>query len=637
MVPTAEIPEALRETTIEELRRHAPFSAMARAHLGELVAKLSLAYFPAGRQILSPEHGVPEHLFIVRRGLVESLVPESAAANTAPVITLSAGEAFPIGALIAAHPPVNLFRAAQDSFCFLLPRETFARMLEISTEFRDFCTRRLAHLLERSQERLVAEYANAAAASRSLAQPLGEIATRTPVCCAPATSLRQAAALMHEGQVGSIVVVDAAGRALGIFTLRDLLDRVVAQGADLEAPIERFMTRDPVALDVDQAAVDAAVAMARHGFHHILVTRDGRLRGVVSERDLFALQRVQVTRIADAVRAAADLDALVPIAADVRALAHSLLAQGASSEHVSRIITELNDRLSTRLIEQEMDCADVRGIELCWLALGSEGRGEQTFATDQDNAIVFADPVTGTAEESRARLLPVASRINQGLDRLGFPLCKGGIMAGNPRCCLSFSEWRGRFAHWIDQGDPQALLDSAIFFDFRPLWGEATLAQRLRDWLAPVARANSRFQRQLAQQALANAPPLGALGDFKLSDRADRSGVLDLKLQGTALFVDAARVAALAAGAQASATAARLRQAAERLRLDSRECDAWLEAFWFLQLLRLKHQHARLQAGLPADNLLDPAALNELDRRILKECFLQARRLQAWLRFEYQL
>jgi CBS domain-containing protein len=636
MVQTAEIPSALRDATIEELRRHAPFSAMARDHLIELVAPLCLGYFPAGRRILSPETGVPQHLYIVRRGLVEARVPAAGAGAIEPATALASGEGFPIAALIAAHPPVHVYSAAQDTFCFLLPRETFTRLMQLSAEFRDFCTRRLAHLLERSQARLVSEYARAAAASRSLSQPLGELAGREPVCCGPRTALREAAARMHQAGVGSIAVVDPEQRPLGIFTLRDLLDRVVAQGGDVGAPIDRYMTREPVTLDAGQAAIDAAVAMARHGFHHVLVTSAGRLRAVVSEKDLFALQRLQVTRLADMVRAAQDVDALVPIATDVRALAHSLLAQGASSEHVSRIVTALNDRLTSRVIEQEIAGARLPQVEWCWLALGSEGRGEQTFVTDQDNAIVFADG-TGAAERIRAELLPLAGRINQSLARLGFPLCKGGIMAGNARCCLSLSEWQGRFDRWIDQGDPQALLYAAIFFDFRPLWGEATLAQRLRDWLAPVARANSRFRRQLAQQALVNAPPLGTLGDIKVGRHDGRSGVVDLKLSGSTPFVDAARLLALASGAPATGTAQRLAQSAEPLRLDSRECDAWQEGFWFLQLLRLKHQHGQLEAGHPADNLLDPQQLNELDRRILKESFLLARKLQTWLRLEYQL
>lgn len=603
--------------------------------MAELVSRLSVAYFPAGREILSPQTGVPPHLLIVRRGRIEAEVPAPGSRPAEPAFTLGAGEAFPIAALIAAHPPVNVYRAAEDSFCFLLPHEAFSRILEVSTEFRDFCTRRLAHLLERSQARLVAEYAGTAA-SRSLSQSLGEIAVRPAVRCRPEVSLRAAAALMHEARVGSIAVVDAQDRPVGIFTLRDLLDRVVARDADIDAPVEDFMSRSPVALDAGQAAIDAAVAMARHGFHHVLVTSAGKLQGVVSERDLFALQRMQVTRIADTVRTAADVDALAAIAKDVRALTHGLLAQGASSEHVCRIVTELNDRLASRVIEQETAVADVADLQWCWLALGSEGRGEQTFATDQDNAIIFAD-VPGTPDSARERLLPVASRINHSLDRLGFPLCKGGIMASNARCCLSFSEWRDRFAQWIDRGDPQALLDAAIFFDFRPLWGEATLALELRDWLAPAAQVNSRFRRQLAQEALVNAPPLGAIVDFKLSQRHGKPGVLDLKLNGTTPFVDGARLLALASRTQATGTAQRLLQSAAALQLNSRESAAWQEAFWFLQLLRFRHQHAQLEAGQPADNLIDPAQLNELDRRILKECFLQARKLQTLLRLEYQL
>ncbi|MGH8678991.1 MAG: DUF294 nucleotidyltransferase-like domain-containing protein, partial [Burkholderiales bacterium] len=595
MTATTQIPHTLRDAAVDELRRYAPFGAMQREHLRAMVAGLRLGYYTEGSTVIGPHNGVPETLFIVRRGNIEVTLSDAALGTSPDSSVFLPGESFPIGALIALRPVSRIYRAREDSFCWLLPRDGFQRLLKDSPEFHDFCMRGLANLLEQSHARLVAEYASAALAHRSLAQPLSSVIARSAVTCTPDTPLRSALTRMHRERVGSIAVVRDDGFVAGIFTLRDLLDRVASGHADFDAPIERYMTHDPVTVDASAPAVEAAVLMARHGFHHVPVTQSGRLAGVVSEKDLFAKQRAGVTRLADAMRAADDEESLVHIAHDVRELAYTLLAQGTAAEHVCRIVTELNDALAARVIERELALDDLLQVPLVWLALGSEGRGEQTFATDQDNAILFSDSTAPDPETVRSRLLPAAKRINQALDRLGFALCKGGIMAGNARCCLSHAEWRQNFSAWIDRGDPDALLGAAIFFDFRPLWGDAGLAQSLRDWLATAAAGNRRFQRQLAEQALINTPPLGTLRDFRLTEHEGHPGTIDLKLNGTTPFVDAGRILALATGVQSASTSGRLAGAAARLHVDSHESDAWNEAFWFLLLLRLRGQHEQIK------------------------------------------
>ncbi|MEN6628316.1 MAG: putative nucleotidyltransferase substrate binding domain-containing protein, partial [Sulfuricella sp.] len=221
--------------------------------------------------------------------------------------------------------------------------------------------------------------------------------------------------------------------------------------------------------------------------------------------------------------------------------------------------------------------------------------------------------------------------INEVLDACGFPLCKGNIMASNPQWCLSLGEWRECFAGWIDQGDPEALLNAAIFFDFRPLFGAQHLAGDLRQWLAGKAAANPRFLHQMAANALRNRPPLGLIRDFVVGD----GHTLDLKLNGITPFVDAARIYSLAAGSVHTHTTQRL--SAATLNIQKTETDAWIDAFQFIQLLRLRIQHQQCEAGSEPSNRIDPDSLNDLDQRILKEAFRQARKLQSRLAMDYQL
>jgi CBS domain-containing protein len=211
-------------------------------------------------------------------------------------------------------------------------------------------------------------------------------------------------------------------------------------------------------------------------------------------------------------------------------------------------------------------------------------------------------------------------------------------MAGNPRWCLSLDEWLRRFDGWIADSGPQALLDASIFFDFRLLHGHERPAHALRERLLALAAGTPRFLRQMAEQAVAVRPPLGTFNDFVTEESADGRATLDLKLSGSRLFVDAARIMALAQGVAHTGTAERLRQAGHRLSMNTDETSSAVEAFFFIQMLRLRRQMAAEEsAGRAASNRIAPAELNEVDRRMLKESLRQARRLQRRLALDYAL
>jgi CBS domain-containing protein len=233
--------------------------------------------------------------------------------------------------------------------------------------------------------------------------------------------------------------------------------------------------------------------MATHGIRHVLVTdAEGKLTGVVSERDLFALHRIGLRQIRQAIESAADVEALLRSAADVRQLSFNMLAQGIGAEQLTQFISALNDALTHRLFDLLLPRFDIDDLDWCWLSVGSEGRREQTVATDQDNAMIFLG-ATGASPAIRERLLAFARAANEGLAELEFPLCPGNIMASNPEHCLDTVEWRERFAGWIREPTPAALLGANIFFDFR-----ARAGRWCSQWQRPGGRSPP--ERQSARQ-----------------------------------------------------------------------------------------------------------------------------------------
>ncbi|MGQ0577374.1 MAG: DUF294 nucleotidyltransferase-like domain-containing protein [Betaproteobacteria bacterium] len=583
---------------------------------------------------MDPSNGIPRQLFIIKQGAVVG-GGNFELATGGSHWRIAAGECFPLGALIGDRNVTSYYRAVEDTFCYQLPAEDFHQLLQSSAVFHDFCTRRLAALLERSRQSMQSEYL-LGASRQPLDSPLAELIRRPPVVCSGATMVRDAARTMRAARVGSILIVSTTGDLEGIFTLRDLRDRVVAEGIETQLPVEKCMSPRPICLPSSALAFEAALAMARYGFHHVVVKDGDAILGVVSESDLFALQRVGVTQVHAGIRSAETISRLQQLAADIRSLTHSLLAQGVDAEHMMHLISALNDQLTTRVVELECDAAGVPSDSFAWIALGSQGRHEQTLATDQDNGILFADE-SGDPARNRERLLPLAARINAQLAECGFPLCRGEIMARNPRWCLSMHEWKEIFSTWIDRGDPQSLLNAAIFFDFRAVCGDATPVHRLREWLMAAARGNQRFLRQMAENALGNAPPLGILRDFDVAPHGSVAASIDLKLNGAMPFVDAARILSLASGDTHTGTVDRLRGAARALGIGGGEAEAWIEAYLFIQALRLRRHHAQIERNQTTDNFLDPNTLNDLDRRILREALQQARRLQTRIKLDYQL
>jgi CBS domain-containing protein len=470
---------------------------------------------------------------------------------------------------------------------------------------------------------------------QTFARPLRSLLQRAAVTCDGGRTLVEVAVLMRSQGVGSIVVVDAQAHPVGIVTSHDMV-RVAAENGGARR-VDEIMSSDPVSLPAHALAYEAAVTMTARRIRHILVMDEGRLIGVVSERDLFSLQRLGLGEISMELRLAGDLAVLGALAAEIRKLTHRLVEQGVAPEQLMLFVSVLNDRLSQRVIEIVRKRHDLERISWCWLAFGSEGRFEQTLATDQDNGLIFAAHEGAALPQVRARLLAFAREVNEALDACGFPLCKGNIMASIPALCLSREEWQAKMSGWIEISMPKALLDAAICFDFRALYGDASLAAALREWVNARVRRQPAFLRHMAQAALEARPALNRLGGFATGDPPNAPGTLNLKLQGARIFIDAARIYALASGVPHTNTADRLRAVRDAQAMSETDAVAATDAFYLVQGLRLQNQVSR-QTGEPeAANCIAPERLSRISQAALKEALRTAKDLQNRLALDYQL
>jgi CBS domain-containing protein len=624
--------------TMEFLHKFPPFNQMESAHLGYLVENCQLRFYAAGDTIIAPQDGPVEHFYIVKQGRVqgERSQPGAVPTHRQSTFEISSGECFPLAALIGERATRTEHIAGADTFCLLLPKAAFIKLFALSSPLRDFALRGVSSLLDQVNQQVQMRAVETLGAQYSLDTRLGQLAMRAPLSCSPQLALREAVKLMHEQHVGSIVVVDSAQRPQGIFTLRDLR-RVVADGSALEQPISQLMTQAPFHLPPSASAFDAALAMTERHIAHVCVVEHERLCGVISERDLFSLQRVDLVHLARTIRQAASISSLVALRSEVQRLVDSMLAHGASSTQITQLITRLNDHCVCRVIELCVQQAGDPGVAFTWLCFGSEGRSEQTLYTDQDNGILFMAGDAVEAAAIRGRLLPLAEQINQALAECGFSLCKGQIMASNPALCLSQYEWSKRFSQFIHEASAHSLLAATIYFDLRAVWGPDAPCAQLRAGVLEQIADNPLFQRRMAENALRQKPPVGVLRSFVLARKGAEKDTLDLKVQGLTPFVDAARLLALAHGISACNTLERLRALVAKGVIETQDGAAYEEAYHFIQQTRMQQHQLQARAQLPYSNRIDPTQLNLLDQRILRESLRQAQRLQSSLSLRYQL
>ncbi|MCG2577966.1 DUF294 nucleotidyltransferase-like domain-containing protein [Dechloromonas sp. XY25] len=350
------------------------------------------------------------------------------------------------------------------------------------------------------------------------------------------------------------------------------------------------------------------------------------------DTDPLLLCRQQID-LAAAIDVLPSLDQAPALAQAVHAHLRTALADGMDGVAATRLVSLFNDRLTTRIVDLTSRRHRLPQVAWCWLALGSEGRHEQTFVTDQDNGLLFHASSEQEADALRALFLPFAQEANQRLADCGFALCSGKIMAGNPTWCLSLDEWREQFIEWVRRPEPEGLLNASIFFDLRPLHGDLALGEKLRTLLLALTTSTPAFQHLMAANALHAEAPLSFRGEVAVNNE----GEVDLKKFGSRIFVDAARIFALTTGTPSVNTAQRLRQAGHAVGLPDLEIASLEAAFSHILRLRLSQQIAAAAAGTEAGSTLKPAALNDMDQAILREALKQAKRLQQRLKLNYAL
>ncbi len=625
--------EFVLASELDKIRRLSPFDAIPEARLGTLLVRCSIVFFRRGRIIFHPSIALPRRRFwIVREGRVRAAESDRSRTSMDGDNPLEIGALFPAEFMLHRGGGWRVYSADEDCYLWQIEEDEIDQWLA-----EPAILRWLALRMRDEQQRIreaTAELAQARQLSdQALAMPARSFGAANVEYVPSSQSIGDVAAVMATRGIGS-VLVGSPETVEGIVTHTDLVVRGVATRMTPDTPVTQVMTPAPRTIDDTVSVMEAGIEMAQNHCRHLLLrSSEGQVVGLVSERDMFRAQLHGLADVFTPIDEAQSVAELVDLARQTRDFAERVFRQGMEISQFMRVVSSMNDRMSRRLLTL-LGAARQLETPFCWLAFGSEAREEQGFVTDQDNGIVFQPRQPTDTETARAALLEFAREANDALDACGFTRCKGNIMAGNPEWCLSLEEWKAKFSSWIRATTPTALLNASIFFDLRPIHGDSRLAEAMLDNLLSESKGNTLFLHQMAVNALGIAPPIGRFSRFS-TDGGKHRGTIDLKTQGSRLFVDVARIFALANGVRAANTPQRLRVVGQRTQRSLSAIEGDVAAFRLIQTIRMRRQLDSLRDG-GDPNRIDPYALDELQQRILRESLRQAASLQERLKLDFR-
>lgn len=596
------------------LARQHPFEVLPAGVLAALSADATEALHANGE----PIHEIGD--VVTRVGVVLAGSVDILSASGERVQTLEPGDVLGARAVLREGIATDRAVASGDVHLLLVDAARFIALLHEHPAFEVFFDR--GRRGGRRREPTV----GAATPETLFTTALGDVMTPDPVCVPTTATIRQAAAVMGERRI-SCVLVTEGDRLAGLLTTGDLTQRVLAAGVDPAVPVSTVMTPDPNSIGPSALLHDAMVLMSERRFGHLPVTVSGRPVGIITRTDLVRRQAESPVHVIGDIARAPDPEALAGIVARTPNLLAQYVGAGVDAHHVAAVITSVTDALTRRLIALAEARLGPAPVPWLWLACGSQGRREQTGASDQDNCLILDDSYDPEAHGPWFEAF--ARQVSDGLNAAGFVYCPGDMMATNPMWRQPLSVWRGYFARWIARPDPLAQMLSSVMFDLRPIEGEVRLFDGLQRQTLDLARANSIFRAHMIANSLKHTPPLGLFRGFSLIRSGEHKDTVDLKHSGIVPIVDLARIYALDAGIEVVNTRERLMAAKKAGSLSTSGADDLLDAFDLISDLRLEHQAMLIRQGRKPDNFIAPAQLSALERSHLKDAFGVVKALQS--------
>jgi CBS domain-containing protein len=617
---------------VDILKHTVPFNFLRDDVLEDIGRTSEVKNFSRGAYILKQGKKGPPTLFIVARGSVEIVVADERNEETG-VGFRHQHDFFGITSVLTQKSYPASVRALEDLTCILIPGKKMEELMITHPLFSGHFTGILSERLRLLYREVIVQQsyeAHSTTESPLLRKRVSEIMTTSPVICQYRTPVADVAKLMVDRRVGSVVVVDDKDYPIGLVRERDLVHKVMTRASCQMENLTAGMVMDEKLIKLQMGAFynQALLAVIKHQITHMVVMDDERLVGVLALRDLVNTRSTGSLWVTDKIETAKDLDHLSQIGQEVDDFLYALVAERASVPELFDIITEMHDRLLSRIIElceQEVARQGYGSppVEYCWINMGSAGRKEQILRTDQDNAIIYAD----SDHDHREYFHILGSKVVEELVRAGFAPCKGDVMASNPKWCHSLSGWKKVITRWFYQDEDDSIRMLTIFLDCRPSYGSRGLSRQIWEHVFDGFQDSLGLTHSMTEDELVRPVPLNVLGNFVTGKKSPHKNEINLKYVCRHI-INCFRVFAVRNRISETSTLGRIERVVKIGIISEEDGVLIRDAFETLMMLAIRENVSKVKQSREADNYINPYRLNKTEQLLLKGAFSAISRLQ---------
>jgi CBS domain-containing protein len=607
------------EETVAFLKSTAPFHALDETDLNEIARNMTEENFsPKVFIIKQGTHGL--NFYIIKSGLVKAYT-HNREGNEEIYAFLGEGDCFGEISLLTNKPTSANVQTMENTVCLIYSKERFLNMVKRYPAFMDFFNQMLMHRTKNSHQEFLSKESHVTQVEPYLYnKKVQDMLSAKRSFVSEKSLIRDVAADILQNRMGPHIVVDDQGNPKGLVGIYTIANAVLFEGMTPDDPVGAIIEKEFYSIDSDSYFFDALHCMIKNKTNALVVTEEGRLKGVITGSDLLRFRGREALSLLRNIENAPDLFQLNLMRGEVEKVLRELMADGALASHACKIVSEFNDKVVKRVIALAGKICGPPPCAYAWLGLGSEGREEQTLFTDQDNAIIFDHrPSDGVAEYFRK----FSDVVVNGLNECGNPLCKGDVMATNPKFFGDLEEWKARTSKWITSQnlEEKELMFANVFMDFRTLHGEAKLEKELRKHVLKLINENQFFLRYLTQSIVSIPMPIGFFKNFIVEKSGTHKDRLDLKLHGLVPLITCVKIIALQNGVVATNTLERIKALAHLRVITADQQEALVQAFETFLTLKIRNNLADIDQAKSFGNHVKPADLSTRQKQLLKEAF----------------
>jgi CBS domain-containing protein len=587
---------------------NAPFDRLTPQETETVREALDIGYFRPGETIIA-RNGVPDSLFIIIKGCVEERDARELVALRGP------GDTFDSRALVQGGGS-NAFVAREETLCNLLPRGVALGLINKNPRFGAFFYLDISRKLD-----AVANEEEQARLRPMMNARVRDLRLHPAVFIQATDSIERAGQRMREINSNALFVRD--GERVGIITGMNLSKAVVLKRIPIEAPVQSEAHFDVVAVASDDFVSMALLKMTKYNKRRVAVIENAAYVGILDDIDLLSFLAGNSQLVAGRIDKATAISDLAVAAGEIAGQVRMLRRQGVNIEVVCEIVSDLNRHLFAKLFE--MTATPEIREKACLIVMGSEGRGEQTVRTDQDNGLILSGP---TSEDE---LHAFRTRFSQSLASFGFPPCPGNVMLSNPVWSKTIQDYRADFRRWLALPDENTHIDVATFYDAEAVAGDAGLLRDAKAELIEAICGERAYLAHFARAVDAFPSPIGLFNNLITSKGNGDS--LDLKKGGIFPIVHGVRSLAIEHRLLDTGTAPRIAQLAKLGVLTPDFGRELTQALHYLMTLRLDGQLAEAASA----SLIRPAELSSMERDLLRDSFQIVKQLREIVRRHFNL